>query len=51
MNERQMEDHRVMGAVGNDSIVVIHAIRLVWRREIWGSNIRFINIDVLEELQ
>jgi len=38
-----------VGAVG--SIVVEHAVGLVWRRELWGANIRFVNFDVLEELQ
>ena len=38
-----------MGAVG--SIIVEDAVGLVWRRELGGANIRFVNFDVLEELQ
>jgi len=40
-----------VGAVGNDTIVVGHAVRLVWRRELGGPNIGFVNFDILEELQ
>jgi len=37
-------------AVGNGSIVVEHIVTLVWRREFWGTNIRFVHFDVLEEV-
>lgn len=50
-SKEQTENHKIMGAVGNDSIVVGHTVKLVWRRGLWGSNISFINFDVLEELQ
>ena len=49
INKGHIEDHRIVDAVG--SIIVEHAVGLVWRRELWGANIRFVNFDVLEELQ
>jgi hypothetical protein len=48
LNKRHIEDHRIVGAVG--SIIVEHAVGLVWRRELWGANIRFVNFNVLEEV-
>ena len=52
INKRHIENYyRIVGAVGDQSFVVEHATRLIWRWKFGGPNIRFADLDVLEELR
>ena len=51
-NKRHIENYyRIVGALGNQSFAIEHAGRLIWRWVFGGPNIRFVDLDVLEELQ
>jgi len=51
INKRHIENYyRIVGALGNQSFAVEHAGRLIWRWVFGGPNIRFVDLDVLEEV-
>jgi hypothetical protein len=48
VNKWHVQGYTAVGTTGSGSIVVEQLIR---RRELWGSEVRFVNFNVLEELQ